>query len=536
MEVAKVLFAQQRYDEAIAIYQKLADDASLPNATRAQACSNQAAAYLKHEMNGEVQYERALIAAEQAIRLDPTYVKGWGRKGAALYGLKRYEEAYKAYQHGAHAAQHAANTPAAGTENGTTPHHSIYQEEMSELAALLQTNRGIASDDTRHQYYFTKYVAAGTDALKGGKHAEAITQYVKAMRYLPSTIPRTDIATLLANRSVAYYKHGTALSGGARGGGGSSSSSGTSNSSSSKQHAVAAGSNLTTQADERKMEDCLLESARDAYMASLCDGRYARAFCRLGMALLAFQQRTTLSNAIRVEVRGHTNNNNNNHHHHQSTEAPMMMMSIMDSVALHNNKANSSSGSANTHTQSNNISPTASSLSSSEITGSIRERSAAFFVDRTDAATRSIVYGKRTNRDDRRLLAEAQRAFASALEIDPSLALANSELSELNKAMSAVEKRQRDEDALANARRHAVAEAIKTRQTVNDGDGEPLSAADDPAKQKSGGPLAGSAPMQRVRAHSYQVCRYCNEYGHTSATCPVKAFHQEQRKRSRDAS
>ncbi|XP_065919574.1 uncharacterized protein [Dysidea avara] len=49
-----------------------------------------------YDLLGE--YDSALIDACEAVRLSPTWAKGYLRKGRALYGLKQYEEAEKAYQ------------------------------------------------------------------------------------------------------------------------------------------------------------------------------------------------------------------------------------------------------------------------------------------------------------------------------------------------------------------------------------------------------------------------------------------------------
>ncbi len=42
-------------------------------------------------------YEEAILASEEALRLDPTYLWAWHTKASALAGLKRYEEALQAY-------------------------------------------------------------------------------------------------------------------------------------------------------------------------------------------------------------------------------------------------------------------------------------------------------------------------------------------------------------------------------------------------------------------------------------------------------
>jgi tetratricopeptide (TPR) repeat protein len=45
-----------------------------------------------------MQYEEALAACEQAIRLDPNSARAYNNKGIALRNLKRYEDALKAYE------------------------------------------------------------------------------------------------------------------------------------------------------------------------------------------------------------------------------------------------------------------------------------------------------------------------------------------------------------------------------------------------------------------------------------------------------
>ena len=45
-------------------------------------------------------YEDALLDAEECIRLNPTWAKGYVRKGAALHGLFRLDEAVRAYEAG----------------------------------------------------------------------------------------------------------------------------------------------------------------------------------------------------------------------------------------------------------------------------------------------------------------------------------------------------------------------------------------------------------------------------------------------------
>ena len=40
------------------------------------------------------------IGLIQTVKLNPTWGKGWARKGAALHGAKKFDEAIAAYQSG----------------------------------------------------------------------------------------------------------------------------------------------------------------------------------------------------------------------------------------------------------------------------------------------------------------------------------------------------------------------------------------------------------------------------------------------------
>ncbi|KAJ3237723.1 Hsp90 cochaperone [Chytriomyces hyalinus] len=45
-------------------------------------------------------YTKALLDAEETVKINPTWAKGYSRKGAALHGLEEYKEAVEAYQAG----------------------------------------------------------------------------------------------------------------------------------------------------------------------------------------------------------------------------------------------------------------------------------------------------------------------------------------------------------------------------------------------------------------------------------------------------
>jgi len=84
-------FTKKKYPEAIEWYSKaIKADPKDPT-----FYSNRCAAYMAID-----KFEEALKDAESCIRLQPSWVKGWYRKGAALVSLSRYEEAAMAFRKG----------------------------------------------------------------------------------------------------------------------------------------------------------------------------------------------------------------------------------------------------------------------------------------------------------------------------------------------------------------------------------------------------------------------------------------------------
>lgn len=84
-------FARKDYHEAIRLF-TLAIDSDVEQPV---LWSNRSAARCALQ-----EYAAALADAEEAIRLDPKWAKGYGRKGAALFGMRRIKEATESYQQG----------------------------------------------------------------------------------------------------------------------------------------------------------------------------------------------------------------------------------------------------------------------------------------------------------------------------------------------------------------------------------------------------------------------------------------------------
>ena len=80
---------EKRYDDAIDSYTKAIEI----NGNDHVFWSNRSAAYLS---KGDA--ENALEDATKCIKLNPSFAKGYSRKGAALHQLRDYDEAIQAYE------------------------------------------------------------------------------------------------------------------------------------------------------------------------------------------------------------------------------------------------------------------------------------------------------------------------------------------------------------------------------------------------------------------------------------------------------
>ncbi len=105
---AGAYFKEGEHAAAVVLYTAVL---SVAGATH-QVYSNRSAAHAAGR-----EYEEALADAEQCIRLAPEWGKGYARKGAALHGLNRWEDAVKAYEAGVAADESARSTCEAGIDD-----------------------------------------------------------------------------------------------------------------------------------------------------------------------------------------------------------------------------------------------------------------------------------------------------------------------------------------------------------------------------------------------------------------------------------
>ncbi|KAK0536419.1 Hsp90 cochaperone [Tilletia horrida] len=89
-------FAAKDWDAAVDAYTAAISAVQDPTADAAHVLySNRSAAYA-----GLRSWEKALEDAEQCIKINPQFAKGYGRKGAALHGAGQLEESLAAYEEG----------------------------------------------------------------------------------------------------------------------------------------------------------------------------------------------------------------------------------------------------------------------------------------------------------------------------------------------------------------------------------------------------------------------------------------------------
>ncbi|KAG5502948.1 hypothetical protein JKF63_04721 [Porcisia hertigi] len=213
---AGALFSAGQYHEAISAYSSIEAVSDATAEVRARALNNISACYaaLKN-------YEMSSRVARQAIDLQPTNAKAHGRVAAAEEGLRRYGEAAMYYTE-AHKLD-ASN--------------SMYLAGAQRCQELVQAGRGVASAEAKDAYYYKKSLERAMVAMKDANYLEAIRHFGKALDLFPPTGTSREKATLLCNRSAAYFR-------------------------------------------AERVE----ESADDALQATKADDTYARGFYRLGAA------------------------------------------------------------------------------------------------------------------------------------------------------------------------------------------------------------------------------------------------------------
>jgi len=159
------LFAAEQYSESITWYVK----AIQADPTDHVLHSNRSAAH-----HGNKEYEKALEAADQCIKLNPRWTKGYFRKAVALMSLNRYADAI------------------ATLKKGLT-----YESGNADLLNKLQE----AQNKSKPQGLDAK--AEGNEHFKFSRYEKAIEAYTRALDTVAET---NEKSIIFSNRAACYYQ------------------------------------------------------------------------------------------------------------------------------------------------------------------------------------------------------------------------------------------------------------------------------------------------------------------------------------------
>lgn len=178
-------FSDKHFREAINIYVQLVKDDTLPSTDVVRALNNISACYAALR-----EFDTALEMAQEAAVMEPNNPQSRYRCAIACEGKMYYEEA----------AAHLRKAIA------IKPQHPPYLEALKRVEDQIRSGHGVASAETRSNFYYDKSVKSGTAAMKAGNFTEALRQFTKALSLFPASSPAREKAVLYANRSAAQLK------------------------------------------------------------------------------------------------------------------------------------------------------------------------------------------------------------------------------------------------------------------------------------------------------------------------------------------
>ena len=157
-ELGNASYKEKKLDEAIMHYTHGLEQCQGTSQTqeRARLLANRSAAFVGVDL-----YREALSDAEEACRIEPSWPKGWARKGKALTCLQQHKKAAAAYARGLEAALKALE--AAETSHGKELEAMKRQAESSSdmYLKLLGEHETLRAKLEDYELMF-----AGADAVK----------------------------------------------------------------------------------------------------------------------------------------------------------------------------------------------------------------------------------------------------------------------------------------------------------------------------------------------------------------------------------
>jgi tetratricopeptide (TPR) repeat protein len=181
------LIQLQRYEDALAIYEKAAD--IKPNYPQAWYGQGRALFQLK-------KYQEALIAYDKAIQIEPDYLEAWTNRGFTLVSLKRYPEAMATFDK---ALQLKNDSP------------QVWQAKGDIFIKINQYNNAVAA------YEKAINLQSNNSELwyKKGSALQRLKQYEEAITAYKTTVelkPNHELAWYnLGNCAVNLNRYGFAL-------------------------------------------------------------------------------------------------------------------------------------------------------------------------------------------------------------------------------------------------------------------------------------------------------------------------------------
>ena len=200
----------EKFEDAIAAY----TEAIALDAKNHVLYSNRSAAYAKAG-----KFQDALVDAEKTIELNPTWPKGYSRKGAAAAGLKDFMKAFEAYNEGlkydpqnAMLLQGRQEITASVLQYMTSQTHGMPMDIDSqtppperaptsrEPAKPAEPNIEDMSEEERNKYLAKKEKEAGNAAYKKKDFEAALKHYTLALEHDPKDI------TFHNNIAAVYFE------------------------------------------------------------------------------------------------------------------------------------------------------------------------------------------------------------------------------------------------------------------------------------------------------------------------------------------
>lgn len=171
-EKGNKLFAEEKFSESIQWYNK----AIAADPSDHVLFSNRSAAHL-----GAKEFEKALESAEQCIKINRKWPKGYFRKGLALMSLNRFTDAINTFKEGL-------------THD---PKNVDLQTKIQEATKVAASHK----EKSKPQGLAAKL--EGNDHFKDSRYEHAIESYTRALQTIEE-IP--EKATVFSNRAACFYQ------------------------------------------------------------------------------------------------------------------------------------------------------------------------------------------------------------------------------------------------------------------------------------------------------------------------------------------